>query len=113
MQDVLKADLISTKSSKSAGRTQRHHRRHQISTSDPSARSRVQVRVRYVRTRRSYGLFFVLFKGEVRSKIKLSHFVEFGALIRMVLVRGASEQPFLRYSNFKDYQIWENLFMSR
>ena len=40
-----------------------------------------------------------------RSKIKLSHFVEFGALIRMVLVRGASEQPFLRYSNFKDNQI--------
>ena len=54
-----------------------------------------------------------MFKGEVRSKIKLSHFVEFGALIRMVLVRGASEQPFLRYSNFKDYQIWESLFMSR
>ena len=52
-------------------------------------------------------------KGEVRSKIKLSHFVVFGALIRMVLVRGASEQPFLRYSNFKDYQIWESLFMSR
>ena len=55
----------------------------------------------------------IVIKGEVRSKIKLSHFVEFGALIRMVLVRGASEQPFLRYSNFKDYQIWESLFMSR
>ena len=53
------------------------------------------------------------FKGEVRSKIKLSHFVVFGAVIRMVLVRGASEQPFLRYFNFKVYQIWESLFMSR
>ena len=54
--------------------------------------------------------FIQSIKGEVRSKIKLS---VFGALIRMVLVRGASEQPFLRYSNFKDNQIWESLFMSR
>ena len=61
----------------------------------------------------SYYICSLPIKGEVRSKIKLSHFVEFGALIRMVLVRGASEQPFLRYSNFKDYQIWESLFMSR
>ena len=39
-------------------------------------------------------IWSVLTETRTRSKIKLSHFVVFGALIRMVLVRGASEQPF-------------------
>ena len=38
-----------------------------------------------------------MLKGEVHSKMVTSHLVVFGALSRMVKVRGAYDKPFWRY----------------